>query len=526
MNPIVFAMRRPFTVMVLVVAVALGSVLAVNRMSVDIFPNLNLPVVYVCQPYGGMDPAQMEGLLTNYYEYHFLYISGIHHVESRNVQGMALMKLYFHPGTNMAQAMAETIGYVTRSRAFMPPGTVSPFITRFDAGQRPGRLSRALERDQVDRRDPGPGAFQGPADVREPAGRVGPAAVRRQPAHGRRPGRSRPAAVLLDVARRTRLGLDERQHDQPLGKRPHRQDDADRADQRAGPRRQGTGDIPIRPGENPAVYLRDVATVEDASDIPAGYALVNGRRAVYILVTKRADASTLSVVNNVKDALPKMQAVLPDDIKVSFEFDQSPTVTSAVRSLATEGALGALLTGLMVLVFLRDWRSVIVVVLNIPFAICGRDRGTVAHGPDDQPDDPGRAGLGGRHPRGRGDRRNREHSPQDRRHRLGRLGRAPGKHGHRRSAAAGDALHPGRFHAVVLHAGGGPGAVRAAVAGGRLCDGLLLSAVEHIRAGALDVAARATIPYPRGQVGEPCSKGRAMPMVGLSRMSFGGGGWY
>ena len=137
MNPIVFAMRRPLTVMVLVVAVALGSILALTRMSIDIFPNLNLPVIYDCQPYGGMDPAQMEGLLTNYYEYHFLYITGIHHVESRNVQGMAVMKLFFHPGTNMAQAMAETIGYVTRARAFMPPGTVSPFVTRFDAGSVP-----------------------------------------------------------------------------------------------------------------------------------------------------------------------------------------------------------------------------------------------------------------------------------------------------------------------------------------------------------------------------------------------------
>src|SRR6516225_9194744 len=104
MNPIVFALRRPWTVMVLVVALALGSVLAVLRMPIDIFPNLNLPVVYVAQPYGGMDPAQMEGLLTNYYEYHFLYINGIHHVESRNVQGTALMKLFFHPGTDMAQA--------------------------------------------------------------------------------------------------------------------------------------------------------------------------------------------------------------------------------------------------------------------------------------------------------------------------------------------------------------------------------------------------------------------------------------
>src|SRR5271169_3319407 len=137
MNPIAFALRHPITVMVAVLAMAGGSALAVQRMRIDIFPELNLPVIYVAQPYGGMDPAQMEGLLTNYYEYHFLYISGIHHVESKNVQGMAVMKLVFHPGTNMAQAMAETIGYVTRARAFMPPGTVSPFVTRFDAGSVP-----------------------------------------------------------------------------------------------------------------------------------------------------------------------------------------------------------------------------------------------------------------------------------------------------------------------------------------------------------------------------------------------------
>src|SRR5262245_43504107 len=112
MNPIVFALRHPISVMVAMVALVGGGVLAYQRMTVDIFPPLNLPVIYVCQPYAGMDPQQMEGLIANYYEYHFLYISGIHHVESKNVQGVSLMKLYFHPGTDMAQAMAETIQYV------------------------------------------------------------------------------------------------------------------------------------------------------------------------------------------------------------------------------------------------------------------------------------------------------------------------------------------------------------------------------------------------------------------------------
>ncbi|HVL12147.1 MAG TPA: efflux RND transporter permease subunit, partial [Gemmata sp.] len=110
MNPISAALRRPITVMVLIAGVALAGAFAFTRMKVDIFPPLNLPVIYVCQPYGGMDPQQMEGLIANYYEYHFLYINGIHHVESKNTQGVSLMKLYFHPGTDMAQAMAETVG--------------------------------------------------------------------------------------------------------------------------------------------------------------------------------------------------------------------------------------------------------------------------------------------------------------------------------------------------------------------------------------------------------------------------------
>src|SRR5947199_69988 len=137
MNPIVFAMRHPVTMLVGIVAVVLGAGLAAVRMPIDIFPDLNTPIIYVAQPYGGMDPQQMEGFLTNYYEYHFLYITGIDHVESKNIQGVALMKLFFHPGTNMANAMAETVSYVNRARSFMPPNTVPPFIMRFDSGSVP-----------------------------------------------------------------------------------------------------------------------------------------------------------------------------------------------------------------------------------------------------------------------------------------------------------------------------------------------------------------------------------------------------
>jgi multidrug efflux pump subunit AcrB len=129
--------------------------------------------------------------------------------------------------------------------------------------------------------------------------------------------------------------------------------------------------VPVRTGTYPAVFVRDVATVTDGSDIVTSFALVNGRRTVYIPVTKRADASTLTVVNLVKGSLQKFQNVLPEDIKVSYEFDQSGYVTSAITTLVTEGALGALLTGLMVLLFLRDWRSASIVVINIPIALMG-----------------------------------------------------------------------------------------------------------------------------------------------------------
>src|SRR5207302_2472388 len=127
--------------------------------------------------------------------------------------------------------------------------------------------------------------------------------------------------------------------------------------------------LPVKPGS--PVRLSDIGTVRDGTDIVTGYALVNGKRTVYMLVTKRSDASSLDVVNNVKANLPRMKQALPEDVDLRLEFDQSPYVTRSIRGVLGEAALGACLTGLMVLLFLRDWRSVIVVVVNIPLALLG-----------------------------------------------------------------------------------------------------------------------------------------------------------
>jgi multidrug efflux pump subunit AcrB len=368
MNPIIFALRHPISVMVGILAIILGSGLAFFRMKVDIFPSLNLPVIYVAQPYGGLDPAQMEGLITNYYEYHFLYVSGIHHVESKNVQGVALMRLFFHPDTNMAQAMAETIQYVNRSRAFMPPGTVGPFVMRFDTGSVPvGYLVLSSKTKSI-------GEIQNDALFKVRPIFASLPGVSAPPPFG---GNQRTVVLQVDPNRLRAYNLSPEDVVAALNLGNTISPSGNVRIKDMMPivplnamvkDPQTLGDIPIWAGKN--VYIRDVAKIENpASDIPSGYALVDGRQAVYLLVTKRADASTLSVVNAVYANLEKMRQAIPEDIEVRFELDQSPYVTRAMWGVGAEALLGAFLTGLMVLLFLRDWRSVIVVVLNIPFAL-------------------------------------------------------------------------------------------------------------------------------------------------------------
>lgn len=136
-NIIYASLRKPVSVIVALIAIIVFAVLSITKMPVDIFPKMGTPTIYVAQTYGGLSPEQMEGFVSSYYEYHFLYVTGIKSVESKNIQGIALLKLIFYEGTDMSQAMSEVIAMVNRARAFMPPGTVAPFVTRFDAGSVP-----------------------------------------------------------------------------------------------------------------------------------------------------------------------------------------------------------------------------------------------------------------------------------------------------------------------------------------------------------------------------------------------------
>ena len=363
------AMRRPITVLMVILGVALASALALTRMKADIFPDLGTPVIYVAQPYGGMDPAQMEGYLVNYYEYHFLYIRGIDHVESRSIQGAALMKLHFHEDTDMATAMSETVAQVNRSRSFMPPGTVPPFIMRFDAGSVPvGYLVFSSETRGVDeiadlalfRVRPMFSRLEGVSAPPPYGGSARSLVVRVDPDKLRAYSLS-PDDVVQAIAKTNTISpsgsvrIDDKNYLAPVNSTVVQAVELN--------------DVPITSGSGPTVYLRDVGYAEDAADILTSYALVDGARAVYIAATKRADASTLEVVQRVKDSLPTFRAAIPEDINVTFEFDQSFYVLNAIRALTIEGILGALFTGLIVLLTLGSFRSAIVVVMTIPIAL-------------------------------------------------------------------------------------------------------------------------------------------------------------
>jgi multidrug efflux pump subunit AcrB len=340
-------------------------------MARDVFPPLGIPTIYVAQPYGGMDALQMEGYLTYYYEYHFLYIAGIEHVESKNIQGASIMKLQFHPGTDMSAALSETIAYVNRSRSFMPPGTPGAFVTRFDAGSVPvGNLVFSTEN---------------PART---VGQMQDAALNMvRPLFATLPGVSAPPpfggsarTILINVKpdRLRAYGLSPDDVVKAMTEANTMSPSGNLALPNSFPivptnavvkNIQDLAAVPLKVTNKGAVYVRDIGEVSDGSDLTTSIAIVNGKRTVYMPVTKRSDASTLSVVELVKQNIPKFKAACPEDINVTFEFDQSPWIIRAIEDLVKEGLLGATLTGLMVLIFLRDLRSAVIVILNIPIAI-------------------------------------------------------------------------------------------------------------------------------------------------------------
>ncbi len=368
-NLIYSSLRKPISVVVALISIVFFAILAIKKISVDIFPKVGTPTIYVAQTYGGLSPEQMEGFITSYYEYHFLYITGIKAVESKNIQGIALIKLTFYEGTEMGQAMSEVVAMVNRARAFMPPGTVTPFITRFDAGSVPvGQLvfsssTRSLGEIQdlaLFKVRPMFSTLPGVSAPPPFGGNQRTVVVRADPSKLRSYNIS-PDDLVTALAKGNTIT--------PAGNLRVGDQNLVTPQNTVVENINELGNIPIYAQNGATVYVKDVASVENGTDIISSYALINGQRSVYIPVTKRADAATWDVVKRVKAALPDMQAAIPDDIKVSYEFDQSGYVINSLMNLVIEGLLGAILTGLMVLLFLKDKRSALIVVMTIPLAL-------------------------------------------------------------------------------------------------------------------------------------------------------------
>lgn len=369
MNLIRFALRKPITIMVLVAGLFFFGIKAATTIKIDIFPKLDMPVIYLSHPFSGYTPTQMEAFFGKQYVNILLYVNGLKSIETKNIQGLTLMKLNFYPGTNMAQAAAELTAFANRAQAIFPPGSNPPFIIRFDASTLPvGQLVlSSATRSNNDLANlaniyvrasftsiqglVAPPPFGG--NIRTVVIKANPDLLR---SHNMTPDQLVEAIRLNNqVAPSGNVRIGDKNYITPTNTLIHTVKDFE--------------NIPLFKSSVQNVFLRDVATVEDGADVTSGYALVNGKRSVYLSVAKSADASTWEVVQNLKKSIPKIQAQLPPDVKVSYEFDQSTYVMNSVKSLLTEGVIGAILTGLMVLLFLGDVRGALIVILTIPTSI-------------------------------------------------------------------------------------------------------------------------------------------------------------
>jgi multidrug efflux pump subunit AcrB len=369
MNLIRFALRKPISIIVLVAGMLFFGIGAVRTIKIDIFPAMNLPVIYLSHPFGGYTPSQMEAYFAKQYVNIFLYVNGLKGIETRNLQGLTLMKFTFYPGTNMAQAQAELSAFGNRIQSIFPPGSQPPFIIRFDASTLPiGQLvissptksnNELLDLANTYVRSsftsiPGlvaPAPFGG--NVRTIVIKADPELLR---SHNLTPDQLVEAIRLNNqTAPAGSIKMGDFNYLTPTNNTVKTIKDFEK--------------IPLFKGGVQNLYLGDVATVEDGADITMGYAQVNGKRSIYLNIAKSADASTWEVVQKLKASIPRFQSQLPEDVHLSYEFDQSEYVINAVKSLISEGVIGAILTGLMVLIFLRDVRGALIVILTIPTSI-------------------------------------------------------------------------------------------------------------------------------------------------------------
>ncbi len=363
-----FSLRYPYFVIVACLMVCVVGITTLVRMPVDLFPSIKIPVVVVATFFSGMPPEQIENDITGRFERFFTLGSGIDHIESRSLPGVSLIKIYFQPGTNADSAVTTISNLAMANLRRLPPGTLPPVVLKFDASSLPVCLItlKGEGMNETQLRDLGQYA------VRNQVANV-PGASVPQPFGGR----YRQIMVyvdplkleahqlsVMDVVR----SVNESNLILPAG------------DVKIGPfdynlytnsqlnTVEQINSMPLKTVNGSSVLVGDVGKAADAAQIQTSIVRVDGQRSVYLPVLKQGgDANTISVVNGIKSAVAGLVDV-PKSLVAKVVFDQSIFVKSAIENLLHEGAIGLILTGLMILVFLGNFRATVAVFLSIPLS--------------------------------------------------------------------------------------------------------------------------------------------------------------
>ncbi|MET0390900.1 MAG: efflux RND transporter permease subunit, partial [Polyangiales bacterium] len=364
------ALSRPYTFVIMALLIVMLGSLTVLRMSTDILPEIDIPVVVAVWSYGGLTPDEMEKrVVSNYERFLTTTVNDIEHIESQSLTGIAVVKIFFHPGAKIEAATAQVTAASQTTVRSLPPGATPPLILRYSASNAPV-LQLALESQKL--------SEQQLFDYGVNFVRAGVATVQGAGVPYPYGGKSRQVRVDLDLTRLYAWGLSPRDVITSLG--------AQNLTLPTGSIKLGgteypvlvnssptsleeLGKIPLRTIEGRTVFLADVANIRDGFAPQTSIVHANGKRAVVMPILKSAGASTLDVVGRVRAALPDVLNTLPKELSVTPLFDQSVFVRTAIRDVVREAVIAAGLTALMMLIFLGSWRSTLVVVVSIPLSI-------------------------------------------------------------------------------------------------------------------------------------------------------------
>jgi multidrug efflux pump subunit AcrB len=363
-----FAIRYPYFIIMLCLVIAVVGVTTVARMPVDLFPNINIPVVVVATFYTGMPPEQIEADITGRFERFFTLGSGIDHMESRSLPGVSLIKIYFQPGTDPNAAVSTISSLAMANLRRLPPGTLPPVVLKFDASSLPvclitlkGQgLSETALRDL------------GQYNVRNQVANI-PGASVPQPFGGKyRQIQVYVDPVKLQASQLSLMDIVRTVNDSnmilPAGDVKIGPKDFNIYTNSQLPTTAEINRLPLKTVGNASVMVGDVGRAMDAQQIQTSMVRVDGQKSVYLPVLKQGgDSNTIAIVNGIKKAVGDLVDV-PKGLVAKVVFDQSIYVKTAIKNLGTEGGIGLILTALMILIFLGSMRATLAVMLSIPLS--------------------------------------------------------------------------------------------------------------------------------------------------------------